>query len=66
VSALALSRCGANIVALDRFDEYEESRDNQMGRASEIVERLEANGITTVRRDFGAEVFRWHIHRSIL
>jgi 2-polyprenyl-3-methyl-5-hydroxy-6-metoxy-1,4-benzoquinol methylase len=55
VMALAFRSFGADVVAVDRFDEYEESRDNQMGGASQIVNRLEANGITIVRRDFVAE-----------
>jgi len=48
---LALAHLGAQVTGLDRFEEYEDDRDNQMGTAREIVARLEANGVQVLRRD---------------
>jgi|GEM_PF-554277 len=55
VLALAFRHLGADVTALDRFDEYEDDYDNQMGSAAEIVARFERNGITVARRDLVAE-----------
>jgi 2-polyprenyl-3-methyl-5-hydroxy-6-metoxy-1,4-benzoquinol methylase len=51
VIPLALSRLGALVTAVDRFDEYGDGLDNQMGTAAEIVARLARNGICVERRD---------------
>jgi 2-polyprenyl-3-methyl-5-hydroxy-6-metoxy-1,4-benzoquinol methylase len=51
VIPLALARLGAQVTAVDRFQEYQDSLDNQMGTAAEIVPRLARNGIRVERRD---------------
>lgn len=52
VHSIALRHLGANVTALDRFNEYEDDYDNQMGSVHDIVARFQANGITVQRQDF--------------
>lgn len=55
VVALALRHLGASVTVVDRFDEYDDGLDNQMGSAQEIVDRFQRQGITVARRDVFAE-----------
>lgn len=55
VYALALAKLGAQVTAIDRFVEYEDTFDNQMGRLGDIVPRLERNGVKVIRRDIIAD-----------
>ncbi|HEX2451208.1 MAG TPA: methyltransferase domain-containing protein, partial [Gemmatimonadales bacterium] len=52
---LALTRLGARVSGLDRFEEYEAGHDNQMGTTLDIVERLRTHGIEVLRRDVASE-----------
>jgi 2-polyprenyl-3-methyl-5-hydroxy-6-metoxy-1,4-benzoquinol methylase len=55
VLSLALRRLGASVTAVDRFDEYSQDNDNQMGTTSDILRRFERVGITVWHRDILAE-----------
>lgn len=51
VLSMALRELGAEVTAVDRFDEYGETRDNQMGSTAEIMSALRAAGVSTVQGD---------------
>jgi 2-polyprenyl-3-methyl-5-hydroxy-6-metoxy-1,4-benzoquinol methylase len=51
VLALALRHLGAHVTAVDRFEEYDDAHDNQMGNTREIVERFRKHGIEVINRD---------------
>ncbi len=55
VVPLALTHLGARVTAMDRFGEYADEHDNQMGRAGEIIARLERHGVSVYCGDFLAE-----------
>lgn len=55
VLALALRRLGAEVTAVDRFVEYSDDYDNQMGNTREIVDRFEAQGIEVLSHDVVAQ-----------
>jgi 2-polyprenyl-3-methyl-5-hydroxy-6-metoxy-1,4-benzoquinol methylase len=51
VLSLAMSHLGADVTAVDRFSEYTDESDNQMGSEGEIVPRLERAGIVVKQCD---------------
>lgn len=55
VLALALRHLGAEVTAVDRFLEYADDHDNQMGNTRDILERFRGNGIEVQSRDVIAE-----------
>jgi predicted RNA methylase len=44
VVSLAAAHLGARVTAVDRFTEYGDESDNQMGRADDIVARFKRSG----------------------
>jgi 2-polyprenyl-3-methyl-5-hydroxy-6-metoxy-1,4-benzoquinol methylase len=55
VLALAMRHLGAEVTAVDRFVEYDESLDNQMGGYRDIIDRFERHGVRVQNRDIVAE-----------
>jgi 2-polyprenyl-3-methyl-5-hydroxy-6-metoxy-1,4-benzoquinol methylase len=53
--SLAFKKLGADVTAMDRFAEYEDVYDNQMGSLQDIVPMMRRNGIAVSRRDIVAE-----------
>jgi 2-polyprenyl-3-methyl-5-hydroxy-6-metoxy-1,4-benzoquinol methylase len=53
--ALALRKLGAEVTAIDRFVEYDDEFQNQMGSTAEIVSGLARHGVVVYRRDIVAE-----------
>lgn len=52
---LALTRLGARVTGLDRFEEYEAGHDNQMGAVRDIMGRLRAHDVEVLRRDVAVD-----------
>jgi 2-polyprenyl-3-methyl-5-hydroxy-6-metoxy-1,4-benzoquinol methylase len=53
---IALQHLGAEATAFDRFEEYEETFDNQMGVTADLIRRMESVGVTVKRGDILADI----------